>query len=81
MGRVSIDTVFRSARPMSPSHERRSQTRLFKGSFWSFVGEVGDFNRQRNLRGVSPGLGRRGFEIKERDSRVPWPVATPGEGE
>ena len=22
----------------------------------------GDFNRQRNLRGVSPGLGRRGFE-------------------
>ena len=45
-----------------PSHERRPQTRLFKGSFWSFVGEVGDFNRQRNLRGACPGLGRQGFE-------------------
>ena len=45
-----------------PSHERRSRTRLFKGSFWSFVGEVGDFNRQRNLRGACAGLGRRGFE-------------------
>ena len=56
-----------------PSHERRSQTRLFKGLFWSFVGKVGDFNRQRNLRGVSPGLGRRGFERSvTRGFRGPW---------
>ena len=56
-----------------PSHERRSQTRLFKGSFWSFVGKVGDFNRQRNLRGVSPGLGRRAFGNRViRGFRGPW---------
>ena len=42
MGRVSIDTVFRSARVMCPSHETSfEQTRLFKVLFRSFVGSGG----------------------------------------
>ena len=42
MGRVSIDTVFRSARAMCPSHETSfEQTRLFKVLFRSFVGSGG----------------------------------------
>ena len=63
MGRVSIDTVFRSARAMCPSHETSfEQTRLFKVLFRSFVGSGGfcaGFGLVLIFRGMSPRAGRR----------------------
>ena len=68
MGRVSIDTVFRSARAMCPSHETSfEQTRLFKVLFRSFVGSGGfcagfvlvlifrGLSGPRNRRALGPG--------------------------
>ena len=78
MGRVSIDTVFRSARAMCPNHETSfEQTRLFKVLFRSFVGSGGfcagfalvlifrGLNGRRGQRAVGPGQ-IRGFPRLER---------------
>ena len=63
MGRVSIDTVFRSARVMCPSHETSfEQTRLFKVLFRSFVGSGGfcaGFGLVLIFRGLYGRAGRR----------------------
>ena len=70
MGRVSIDTVFRSARAMCPSHETSfEQTRLFKVLFRSFVGSGGfcaGFVLVLIFRGMSPGRADRTFD--------PWQI-------
>ena len=66
MGRVSIDTVFRSARAMCPSHETSfEQTRLFKILFRSFVGSGGfcaGFVLVLIFRGLWQGRADRAFD-------------------
>ena len=69
MGRVSIDTVFRSARAMCPSHETSfEQTRLFKVLFRSFVGSRGfcaGFALVLIFRGLYQRAGRRPVGLRQ----------------